>query len=253
MNYKESLNNFHSAIVDVKFKNAEAVINSPFRGSKEERLKIYIEGYFIRITDALMEIYSAFTAKIGKDTARKLFADFLRNNPSPSYNLDTHCISFSDYFDKKSDNKMLRELVRLESEILKNHFREDSKPLLPQKLAELTPEDFATLVLKQRNESILLEFEYDVETYFQNHETTPLAEIKKADTRILICRKPDYQQKRSTLSKAECEFLKLLFADNTVDNAITKFTGIYPQMLAELEQNFQIWFSNWVQDGFFKE
>ncbi|HCR86326.1 MAG TPA: hypothetical protein DIV86_06570 [Alphaproteobacteria bacterium] len=252
MTYKELLNNFHSAIVDIKLEAAENVISQPQKGTKKERIKIYTEGYFIRITDALADIYSAFTAHIGFDKAQRIFTEFLKKHPSTGYNLDTYCVSFYDYFSQISGSKILTELVRLESEILKNHFREDSPAISPQKLAETSPEDFAKLVLKQRNESVLLEFDHDVETYFQEYETNPRMAIEKKYCSVFICRRPDYQQKRHSLTRAETEFLKLLFAGNNVDEAITRFSALFAEYNQEIEANFQNWFSKWVQNGFFK-
>src|ERR1700744_6194484 len=85
------LNHFQDAILENDATLAEQDIKPG------GHLKVYIEGYRIRLAQALRTDYPALCNLLGKEEFGRLAEAYIKATPSTSYNLDNYSLRFAEF------------------------------------------------------------------------------------------------------------------------------------------------------------
>lgn len=149
-----------------------------------ESLKVYQNGYIVRMTESLGETFEAIWRFLGDDDFFKICEEYIQENFSQSYNISEYGNSFPEFLSRKYPSlPFLEELAEFEL-----MFRD----LFHQKYEIFTP-DFSRIsspdiVLQFNNNSRILKFNSPVYTFWKNRneENFSLASIDLTENEYII-------------------------------------------------------------------
>jgi hypothetical protein len=244
--FPKLLDDFHAAILTGDAAPAAKSLKHHPRLEPHEQLAIYIDGYRLRLTEAIRSDYPALLACLGDESFDKLALSYIESNPPAEYNLDHYPYAFAAFVREQQDDQLATDLAALEGAIAEIFTMPESDPLEASALAALTPEAFGSLTLSARAASRLLSFDYPVNDWLlaQRAGTVP-ASAEKNPTFLYIHRHQNNVQ-RTPVSEEAYMLLERLFKGMPIGEALD-----IPQ--AEIiAANLQAWFAEWMEKGFFR-
>jgi hypothetical protein len=236
---------FHAAILANDAAPALPDIQETKTLSAVQRMNIYIDAYRLRLTAALRADYPTLCYALGDAAFEQHALAYINAHPPQSYSLDDYSAGFTGAFTGKD---FLHDLARLEQAITLVFNGPESAPLTLEYMQGLSPDAVAELQLSPRAASRLLAFDYDVNDYLQLFRAGSAPAIPQPKPTYLYLYRHAHEVQRAVLAPAAYELLRHLFSGETLDAAITHASTIYPDDLAA---NFQNWFAEWIQQGFF--
>ena len=144
------LEDFHSAILTGDAAPAIASIKRNPRLAPDEQLAIYIDGYRIRLTQAIRSDYPALLALLGNQVFDSMALAYIENHPPMGFNLDRYPYGFAAFVRDHHGDGFAADLATLEGAIAEVFVMPESDPLDPSMLAALAPEAFGDLVLQSQ-------------------------------------------------------------------------------------------------------
>jgi len=246
------MDDFHAAILNgTPTSFAEQVSPNP-RITPEAQMNIYVEGYRLRLHEAIAADYPATLTLLGDTVFNALALAFIEATPPQHFSLDHYPYAFASYVRDHANNPFAADLAGLESTIAEVFLIEESEALTATALANLTPEDFAETTLRPRSASRLLETTYPVDEAISQNRKGETMQKPDAATSYLYVLRHDNEVKRHTLSKAEYLVLQQLAANVPVGPALESVAEAHPELLPEIAANIQSWFTHWTAHGFFQ-
>jgi Putative DNA-binding domain len=112
------------------------------------RLKIYREGYYLRLAEALATTYSALHALLGEDQFRRLARRYIDAHPSRHYSVRYFGHRLAPFLARQEPYRsmpMLTELARWEWAMADVFDAFDATPFTPAALAQMPPDRWPTL------------------------------------------------------------------------------------------------------------
>jgi hypothetical protein len=212
-----------------------------------QRVTIYLDAYRLRLLTALRADLPASAQAIGAAAFDKIAQRYIEHHPSTSFNLDDYSAGFAAYAAQQTAG-FLPDLLTLEAAINTVFRLPESKPLAPQTLQHLSPEDFGQRMLSPRRASILLAFTHDVDSYLSAQRAGELLPPPAQTPIYLYLYRHDNEVQRSPLTAASHLLLSVLFSGETIAAAINQTAAQYPD---ETGQNLQPWFADFMARGFF--
>ncbi|NBX02661.1 MAG: DUF2063 domain-containing protein [Alphaproteobacteria bacterium] len=239
------LDNFHHAIVA---RDAGAVVDTikpnP-RITPEQQMAIYIGGYRLRLIAALKSDYPALAHYWGNAEFENAARSFIECTPSTYFNLDKYPHQFAHFIAMRGGDDFAAELAELEGAIAEVFMDEESAALQPSDLSGLTDKTFGELVLRPRAASRLLTFSYPVDSWLTAEREGKNPARPEPETTYLYVYRHNNEVRRAPLSAAAHTLLSAIISGKTVASALDANPNIIP---AEL----QLWFCQWVSEGFFR-
>ncbi|MDE3036937.1 MAG: putative DNA-binding domain-containing protein [Pseudomonadota bacterium] len=251
MMYPKMLRAFQTAIFKGSPQPTLAIIKDNPQLDAGKQLNIYIEGYRIRLLNAVKADYLALRYAMGKAEFDRLAKAYIEATPSSHFNLDRYSIAFADFLARYWDDRFLRELAALEKAITEVFFMEESDPLESASLAGLTPEQFGGMVLIPRKASLLLPFTYPVNAYLTAFRADQSPEKPDSATHYLYVYRHQNHIVRHELPQPAFALLKHLFLGQTVEEALENTLSQEANMAEFIIENLQSWFQEWTVAGFF--
>lgn len=242
---------FQDAIVSGDASITIAAVKINPRLPREQQMEIYIDGYRIRLNQAIWIDYPATMELMGEKTFKTLVAFYVEQNPSTHFNLDRYPHPFASFIEGAQDDVFVSDIAKLESEISQVFILQDTPALLQKQLAALRPEQFASLQLRPRGSGHLLQFFYPVHEWLnaQRAEQTP-AKPESAASYLYIYRHNNEVQ-REALSEAQFHLLQFLFNGLPLDSAVEKLSELQIIDDQTLLGSLQDWLATWIGKGFF--
>jgi hypothetical protein len=252
ISYLQTLTHFHDAILE---KNAAIVrpeIKDNNRVNPHIQLAIYIDGYRLRLMQAIAEDYPAFKKLLGDEEFRRLALQYIEVTPSEHFNLDRYPHSFAEFAIKESGKSFATDIARLESAIAIVFMEEESEPLDASAIIKLSAETFASMRLTPRTASRLMAFDYPVNTWLEEERADKNPPAPQAQKEFLYLYRHNNNVMRAELTEPAYLFLQQLFNDKSVEEALEAVIKIHPQYEEQILGNVQLWFSEWLTKGFFR-
>lgn len=253
--YLKQLAVFQSGVMNHDRAEAEKLIR-PVRHNAftpAMRLAVYANAYKIRLIEATEVDYLALKHHLGEEAYNKAVEAFVLARPSGLWDLNRYPISFADFIESHTDDGFAHAITRLEATITDVYWMPESTPLAPDYLSSQPPEQFAEVVLRQRDASELLEFAYPVNSYliaFRGEENPKAPPSQK--TYLYIYRHND-KVMREELSQAEYLLLQLLFDGKPLGAALEELTTRRPDLAEPVGAKLSGWFQRWFEQGFFAD
>ncbi len=243
---------FHNAILN-RDKNAFAAKVLPNdRLAAEARMNIYIEGYRLRLCEAIKADYPATMALLG-NAFDALAQAFIESTPPSHFSLDHYPYAFADYVRDHGNDTFAADLAALECAIAETFLLEESEALSPQMLMNVTPEAFGDMTLELRTASRLLAAGYPVDGYLISQRKDEMPERPAASDAYMMVLRHENEVKRHHLTRAEFLVMEQLNNGLAVGAALEHVAEAEPELLPDIAAGVQVWFGRWTQNGFFKQ
>lgn len=239
------LERFHAAIIENNAEIAEEDIR------QSSHISVYIEGYRIRLFQAIRTDYPAFADITGEKEFERLALEFIESNPSLDFNLERYPNGFCKFILGKVDNKFATEVAILENAIAEVFIGEESSPLGQEIMSSLTAESLAALSMKTRPASLLLKLNYPVNNWLNAQRAGKKQPEPAPQKSYLYLYRHNNNVKRVELRKPEYILLEQLSYKKSLEDALEHTIDSNPQYKAEILKNLQVWFKKWLTEGFF--
>lgn len=232
------------------------VVDKP-RLLPKDQLYIYIDAYRARLHEVLSDDLPALRKYLGGKLLDKLLYEYIENTPSSNFNISRYIIGLPQFIKQK--NKVMKnggrkeisyEIALLEMELSRIFDLGESKSLNSQKFSSINPEDLLRLKFRPRTALKLLEFDYNVNSYYNNIMAGKKAPSIKKNKNFLAVYRHEDKLWRLELEKEEYQLLKILFAGNTLEEALEKINGEDEEVVSA---NLQSWFSKWLGNNIMAE
>jgi len=223
--------------------NPDTWIRSKENFAPKEQLDVYVNAYRFRLYDVVAEDFPVLKNYLGDSNFQKLINDLVNTIHSDHFNIGRYAINLSNFFKTHPlFDEFASELIDFENAISQLADPEETIPLEPQHLEELTPESLMDFVLYPRKALQLFEFNFPVNEYFRQvkDNKSPIHPLPHK-TFLAIFRHDDVVW-RMDLEKEEHYLLKLLFEGATISFALSECTENMSEKISE-------YFSRWMRNG----
>lgn len=247
------LGNFHRAILENNAAPALLDISPNQKIAAAQQMAIYIDGYRIRLVQAIRSDYPTLLGLLGDAEFDRLALEYIENNPPTSFNLDRYPHNFAGFLAGKIDAFAI-EVAALEGAIAEVFMMPESEALMPAALANIAPEEIGNIILKPRAAAKLLRFEHDVNGWLNKVRAGKIAGNMRpqpeGEGAVYIYRHENNVQ-RAALSGAEYAVLRQIFSGLKLEDALEKAMDEQPEYAENIGENIQDWFTKWTSCGFF--
>lgn len=249
MAFLDLLERFQVAILE---KNTDIILpeikNNP-QISPQKQLEIYIEGYRIRLLEAISADYPLLFEYLGEEKFNSLALEYVERNPPVSYNLDIYPHQFSNFLQDRIDEDA-KDIARLESTIAEIFTLEDSANVPAEYFVQMHLEEFSTIQFLPRKSARLIELEYNVEECLSKFRANGYCDIPKRQKTYLYIYRHKNNVIRKVLNKQQFKLLNNLFNGLSLNDAFEEFSS---EELKIISDNIQKWFQSWIEDGLFRK
>ena len=246
------LDGFHHAILDKDPSQTVAAIKVNPRISPQQQIAIYIDGYRLRLIEAIRSDYPALLLYLGENIFDDLALKYIESTPPNHFNLDRYPHGLAAIIRDYTNDDFATDLAELEAAIAKVFMLEESDSLSTDTLIGTTPEQLAEMVLKPRTASCLLHLRYQADTYMSDMREGHMPLKPAAEARALYLVRHDNEVKRHVLSIPEYLILSQLCEGITVDAALESVAKQHPDLIPEFVNVLQNSFGLWIANGFFQ-
>ena len=257
--YEKSLKVMQESIIlgnDSK-ERAEKWIKSKSDFPSKDQLKVYINGYRIRLAEFLNDEMPVLQHFLGGDQMDKLVNAYIEKQKSTHFNICKYIKNFPAFV-KKEGKELLKgknveiahEIALLEEKLSEVFDMQESSPLDKESFSSISPENLLNQIFAPRAALFSLLFEYKINDYYQDvkNDKNP-AQVIKEKTYLIVFRHED-RVLRLEMDKSEYELFTLLSGGNALETAIGKLLR-RGNHLTDVE--LKNWFSRWVGNGLFAQ
>jgi len=249
-NFHSTIETFHDAILNKDTSQALPAIKPNPRIPPEQQLSIYIDGYRLRLIEAIRSDYPALLLYLGESEFDRLALRYIETTPPTHFNLDRYPHAFAATL---QNDDFAIDLAQLEAAIARVFMREESKPLTSGALLGITPETLAEMILTPRTASELLTLNYPADTYMEDMREGKAHVKPQTEPRHLFLVRHGNEVKRHVLSAPEYLILSRLAAGMNVGDALESVIEERPEYMSDMPEILQTAFARWIAGGFFKE
>ena len=222
----------------------------------EERVNIYIDGYRLRLIEALQDAYPAMHTLMGDDDFEQLCLDYINHFPSKHFSIRYFGHQLSDFL---TDNHqygnaaLLSEMAVFEWRLRDAFDAKDQIPLSLTDLSQLTPDQWSTLTFKLHPSLCLIDLTWNVPALWQAIEQDAAAHLpqqSQSPVSWLIWR-PELETHFRSILKGEANGFKAIQAGKNfselcelIDEAASN-TG-EPELAAQEAASY---LARWIDEG----
>lgn len=246
------MDTFHSALLTKDGSAAADTLRTNPRIAPQKQMAIYIEGYRLRLIQAIRSDYPTLLALLGEQDFDALALRFIEDNPPRHFNLDRYPHAFAAFVKVHGGDAFAADMAALEAAIAQTFMLEDSPPLTPEMLRGISPETFGSTVLALRTASCLLAMEHDAEACLLAVRDGKPAMRSPVSACYLMLVRHHNEVQRHALSYAEFLMLQTLRRGLPVGKALEALAEAHPDYLPEIAGQLQPWFTRWTEHGFFQ-
>jgi hypothetical protein len=225
-----------------------------------ERLEIYRFGYKARLIECLDDDYPILARTLGEQAFERLAASYIEHYPSRSPSLNAFGKRMSEHLrDAELDEQVpprsfLAELAALEWALVEIIHAKEPPPFDLAALKAIPVDRWGTARLVRSEAVQVLHCEYPVNRYYQKARTDDaLPPVPSPSPSATAVYRRSWRLWRMDLTPAMTRVLDALLAGTTIEESLGSI-GVDesdPAALAEAERSVMVWFSEWMQGGFF--
>ncbi|HEX3598116.1 MAG TPA: DNA-binding domain-containing protein, partial [Polyangiaceae bacterium] len=225
-----------------------------------ERLELYRFGYRARLIECLDDDYPILARTLGEAAFERLATEYIERFPSrsPSLNafgrrMSEHCL-IADLGERGPFRAFFAELARLEWALVEIIHAKEPPPFDLTALKAIPVERWGSARLLRSEAVRVLHFEYPVNRYYQSSRTEDAhPELPSPSSSATAVYRRGLRLWRMDLTPAMTRVLDALLDGVTIEESLGRI-GVdesEPAALAEAERSVMVWFSEWMQGGFF--
>jgi hypothetical protein len=241
----------------------ERILTDGPRSSARDRLEVYRAGYHARLVECLLDDYPVLARTLERAGASfdALCHAYVERHPSrgPSLNyFGRHMAAFAREADAipASLRVFCAELAALEWALVEVLHGRTPEGLDVAALGALPPEKTGQARFRAADSVRLLRATHPVNAYYQKARTEDdLPEIPAPTPSAVVVYRRSLTLWRMDLTPAMTRVLDALLAGETLDASLARIEADESDeaAIAEAARSVMIWFTEWVQGGFFAE
>lgn len=199
-----------------------------------ERLTIYRHAYRARLLEALTNDFPALKTYWGDDFFDSICYAYIESHQSMHPSLRWYGEQFPAFINNQNQQAFAAELAKFEWTIGLAFDAQDEQSLTPERLTQLTPDDWATLSLVFHPSLKLLESHFNTADVWQQLIDAPSDRFNEVSTQISIqvsilletyaIWRTQLQVKYRALAPQESVALKLFLSGNNLSEVFTELT-----------------------------
>jgi hypothetical protein len=225
-----------------------------------QRLEIYRFGYRARLVECLDDDYPVLARMLGPEAFERLAHQYIERFPSRSPSLNafgrrmSELCRVAELGEHDALRPFLAELAVLEWALVEIIHAKEPPSFDPAALKAIPVERLGTARLLRSDAVRVLHFDYPVNAYYQacrtREELPPVPSPSRSATAVY---RRSWRLWRMDLTPAMTRVLDALLEGMTIEESLGRI-GVDendPAALAEAERGVMVWFSEWMQGGFF--
>lgn len=244
--------NMHAAILEKDAAPAAGDVRRNPKMSPEAQLAVYINGYRLRLIEAVRADYPALLALLGEVAFDRMAMAYIERHPPAHFNLDRYPHGFAAFAAGTMPGDFAADLARLEGAIAEVFMQEDSEVLDPSGMRQLSPEAFGEMKLALRAASRLLALSWPAERYLAAWRAREAPPVPQPQAEYVFLVRHRNEVRRHLLGEAEYRVLAALAEGMAVGQALGAAASHDAALLPEIAGNLQRWFARWTESGFFR-
>ena len=220
--------------------------------SREERLDIYAEGYFLRICEALKEDYPALLRLLGDEGFFQIVADYLKEYPSQFTNLaDLGCAlpEFLKSHDVSHDLPYVVDLAHLEWAVNQAIYSPDPQRLAAERVQQIELEQWPHIAFKLHPSFQLFSSIWNIDQFWrQECDEIELISGSESESRghQYFALGVDGVVTVTSIGHAQATALELMSQGASLGEICERLQETNSN---ENDNGVQSWFSDWIQGG----
>ncbi|MBI3419118.1 MAG: putative DNA-binding domain-containing protein [Proteobacteria bacterium] len=251
MTYTNMLEKVQDSIISGDAGVAAPLVRPNPRLSASALLGIYIEGYRIRLSQAVRSDYPCLAHYLGEERMNGLVAAYVKKTPSCSYNLDHYPFAFRRFVAQACEDEAAHALAELEGVMAEVFMLPESAPMDFESFGSLDAESLGRMSFALRSAGMLIRLAYDAEAYLQAYKKGEAEkDIQKRPAHLYLYRH-DNEVKRQQLEIAEYQVLSALGHGESFSAAIETALASHIYAAAALAEKIRSWLPKWIGQGFF--
>jgi hypothetical protein len=222
----------------------------------EERVGIYAEMYFLRLSECLAEDYPGVKKLVGPAAFEKLARAYLKKHPSRHYSLNTLGRKLPEFLAREAKiprSAMLADVARVERAIAESFDATVSPPLAPADLAMIPPAAWETGRMRMTESLRLLALDHRanaIVTACRQDKERP--SFRRARSFVAVFRK-EWTVWRMDLSEPMHAVLAALAKGRTLASSLAAGARAYDGTPEAMQTDVHRWFREWATEGIFVE
>jgi uncharacterized protein (UPF0276 family) len=218
-------------------------IRSKASFAPHEQLMVYVNSYRYRLFDVVAEDYPALKMYLTGKAFRDLIWDFVSRIQPDHFNIGRFALKLPVFIKTALPNDVFaHELCQLETTVAQMTDPKETEALKESQIIGLTSKKLLDSKLYPREALILMNFEWQVNDYYQavmNEVAIPTPKLES--TYLAVFRHEDIVW-RMSLEKSEFELLSKLFSGATIGESLSN---------VDESENLKIteYFSRWMRNG----
>jgi hypothetical protein len=241
---------FHHAILDKNVSQMVPMIKTNPHLSPEKQMAIYVDGYRLRLIEAIRSDYPTLLYYWGDDVFDIWALRFIESKPPQHFNLDRYPYKFIEVVMATND-QFAQDVAIVESAIAQVFIQEESMALSSDILAGTTPEQLSDMVFYPRRASRLMKLRYPIESYISQLRDGKNPEKPASNENYLYLVRHHNEVRRHILSYAQYLLLESLCTGKNISESLEVLTEHNPQLAPDFISILKTNFGQWIQDGFF--
>jgi len=249
--YAALLDRMMNALLDNDLAVARMLYRDKEEFPPEQQLSVYVHGYRGRLQKVIKRIYPALQHYLGEEKYRAMVDEFIASTPSRYFNIDKYAVAFGRHVAATSGDPFARELAVFESTMRELYHKQETAALGKDWLEQQTPEMLTNTKLQLREAAQLMVFAYPLSDYVASCRRGENPPLPGENPEYLMALRDNGEMHCITLAEAEYALLALVAQGHTLGEALASddFASFAGNTLAE---DFQLWFSRWVNEGFLR-
>jgi len=247
MSYAQALHNFQQAIFSRQTEEIVSLLDA--RPALDARMDVYIEGYRLRLAQAIASDYPTLEHYLGAERMGALAMAYIESTPPVSYTLDAYPIPFAGFVGQREE-AFAASLATLESAIAEVFWMEESEAFQPP--ANFASEHMLVLRLHLRAAAHIMELDRAAEEYMRQFRAGEAPQRAVADIGHMLVLRHKNEVRRHVLNHTEYALLSRIIGGEPVGAAVGAIAEESPEACAVLARELQNWFARWISEGFFR-
>ena len=223
--------------------------------SASERLQIYNDGYFARLTECLVNDYPALTCALGEEAFSSLAREYIQQKPSGSPSLNTYGRGMPAFCQGRPEPwaAFASDLSRLEWALVEAVHAPASSAIAPDALSSIPASHWQSARLVPSLTLHVLRFDYPVGEYFQAFRDGRAPVLPAPRVSATAVYRHGLTLWRMDLTATAALLLQELVAGVPLGSAVSALERRTsdPAAREELVQTLPKWLATWVSSGFF--
>lgn len=221
---------FHDCIRDRDMQALESFVVSTDEIPAAKRLDVYRGNVYVLLQEVLAETFARVHALVGEGCFKALAYRFISEQPPKSGCLLEYGQEFAGFLEKipqLENYPYLADVTRLEWILNEAYYAEDAPKVLPANLQEIDAEQITLLQAKFPPATYFLQSKFPLRSIWElaSGEREDTVNLGAGGDQVLVIR-PEWETRVYWLAPAAYEFLQVLYAGNTFEQAYTQASKI---------------------------